>query len=316
MDFSTDIPIRDLAEQYDLQIIGDDQLRAQGINEIHKVRPGDIAFVDHPKYYQKSLDSAATIILIDQPVDCPPGKALLVTDRPYDVYNQIVLEHRPRRWSGAHIDPSAEIHTSVIIEPGAVIGPDVIIGENTVIQAGVYIGEHCVIGKHCLIQPGVVIGSDAFYYKRREDKRYDKWRSGGRVVIHDHVDVGANCTINRGVSGDTIIGRGTKIDCLVHIAHGVVIGEDCLIAAQVGIAGKTIIGDRCTFYGQVGVAQSLRLADDTVILAQSGVGKDLESGSYFGSPVSPAREGLKQVAFAKKLPEIWEQIRKIRNTEK
>jgi len=311
MDFTTDISVRDLASKYSLQIRGDDKLVAKGINEIHKVRSGDISFVDHPKYYQKSLNSAATIILIDQAVDCPPGKALLVTDKPYDVYNQIVLEHRPRRWSGAHIDPSADIHTSVILEPGAVIGPDVVIGENTVIQAGVYIGEHCIIGKDCLIQPGVIIGSDAFYFKKRQDKSYDKWRSGGRVVLHDDVDVGANCTINRGVSGDTVIGRGTKIDCLVHVGHGAVIGADCLIAAQVGIAGKTIIGDRCTLYGQVGVAQSLRIADDTVILAQSGVGKDLESGSYFGSPVSPAREGLKQVAFARKLPEIWEKLRSL-----
>jgi UDP-3-O-[3-hydroxymyristoyl] glucosamine N-acyltransferase len=167
-----------------------------------------------------------------------------------------------------------------------------------------------VIGDNVTIQAGSVIGTDAFYYKKTE-KGYDKWRSCGRVVIENDVEIGACCTINKGVSGDTIIGEGTKLDCQIHIAHGVVVGKRCLFAAQVGIGGKTIIGDEVVLYGQVGIIHNLRIGNQVVVMAGSGVNKDLESGKvYFGSPAGEAKSKFREVAALKMLPEFMQKNRK------
>ena len=306
------IPVLELASSIGAEVFGDKSLLAIGINEIHKVESGDICFVDHPKYYEKCLQSAATIILIDKAVDVPSGKAIMVLENPFRAYNELILRYRPFRALSSVIDPSAQIHPSAIIEPNVVIGPDCQVGEGSVIQAGVVIQEHCIIGRHCLIQSGVMIGSDAFYYKKQHGK-YSKWRSGGRVVIHDYVDIGSNCTINRGVSSDTIIGEGTKLDCLVHVGHGTVIGKNCLVAAQVGIAGKCQIGDEVTIYGQAGVANNTVMESGTVILAQSGVNKILKKGTYFGSPGKDARVIMKEMAYWKELPWMYRSLKKLLN---
>lgn len=309
MKFQTPLSVQEVARLIGARLIGDAGLTATGINEIHKVEHGDITFVDLDKYYQRSLASAATIIIIDKEVDCPPGKALLICNRPFDAYDHIVSMHRPYTPLTESLDPTVRIHPSATIEPGVIIGRHVEIDEDTHIEAGVIIRDYCRIGKRVIIQSGSVIGTDAFYFKK-DNGTYRKWTSCGRVLIHDDVYVGANCTINRGVSGDTVIGRGTKIDCLVQVGHGVVIGEDCLIAAQVGIAGKTIIGNRCTLYGQVGVAQNLVIGDDVTILAKSGIGINCESGkSYFGIPATEAKQHMKELALIKRLPEMWAALR-------
>ena len=257
------ISVIELAKRSGAKLSGDTTLIATGINEIHKVEPGDITFVDHPKYYNKSLNSAATIIIIDKEVECPEGKCLLITEFPFEAYDQLVRQFRPFKPISEERSKSAHIPKSCIIEPGVVIANNVTIGEHCYLQAGAYIGEYTVIGDRVSIGPGTVIGSEAFYYKKQDD-RFIKWRSGGRVVIENDVDIAANCTINKGVSGDTVIGEGSKLDCLVHIGHGAVVGKNCLLAGQVGIGGKTILGDRCVLYGQVGVAQSLKIGDDVV----------------------------------------------------
>ncbi len=311
MRFETPIPVKEIARLTGARLVGDTSLEATGINEIHKVEPGDITFVDREKYYARSLGSAATIILIDKEADCPQGKALLICNQPFEAYDHLVRMHRPYTPMTSTIDPTAEIHPTATIEPHVVIGRHVRIGADTHIEAHVVIREYSEIGARVLIQSGTIIGSEAFYFKK-EQNRYQKWTSCGRVVIHDDVYIGANCTINRGVSGDTVIGRGTKIDCLVQVAHGVVIGEDCLIAAQTGIAGKTIIGNRCTLYGQVGVAQNLVFEDDVIVLAQGGVGDNLKQGhTYFGSPAGEARQKMKELALVKRLPEMWEKLRSL-----
>ncbi len=310
MDFSQAIPVKQLADRFSAHLHGNADLFATGINEIHKVRPGDICFVDHPKYYDKCLKSAATIIFIDKEVTVPEGKAVLVMESPFEAYNELVLEHRPHYTQLSQIDPRAKVDPTATIEAGVIIGPHCEIGAHTVIQSGVVLQEHCYIGKHCLIQSGAILGSDAFYFKKSEEG-YTKWRSGGRVIIQDHVDIGANCTINKGVSGDTLIGRGSKLDCLVHVAHGTVIGERCLIAAQVGIAGKCQIGDDVTLYGQVGVAHGSHIASGTVILAQSGVAKSLSKDTYFGSPARPVRESLKDLAAVKRIPWMYEKLKSL-----
>ncbi len=310
MKFTHPIPVRELAERLNAsQIIGDDTLEATGINEIHKVQRGDVAFSDVKKYFAKTLGSAATVILLNEPAECPPGKVILVVEDPFEAYDSLVRAHRPFVALTSPISHQASIHPTAVIEPGAIIAPHVTIGEHSYIQANTYLGEYTQIGNHVTIGPGAIIGSDAFYFKKRADGSFEKWRSGGRVVIHDHVDIGAGCTINKGVSGDTIIGEGSKLDCQVHIGHGVVIGKNCLLAAQVGIGGKTVVGNNVVMYGQVGVAQAVHIGADTLISAKAGVSKSLEGGkAYFGIPAEEAGTKYRELAALRQLPELLKKL--------
>ncbi|MCB0630662.1 MAG: UDP-3-O-(3-hydroxymyristoyl)glucosamine N-acyltransferase [Saprospiraceae bacterium] len=304
MKLPTPIPVSQLAEIIGATLVGNRDLLATGINEIHQVEAGDISFVDVEKYYKKALHSAADIILIDKEVICPDGKALLVCAEPFKAYNDLVLSYRPIIPQTKEISDTAIIHSSAIIEPNVKIGPYVEIGPDCHIQANVTIGEYTVIGKEVLIQSGSHIGADAFYFKKTAEG-YRKWRSCGRVVIEDQVDIGVGNTVCRGVSADTVIGTGSKLDAQVHIGHDVRIGKHCLIAAQVGIAGNTSLGDRVILYGQVGIAQNLHIGDDAIILAKSGVSKDLEGGkTYFGAPAGEVRSMYRELAALRHLPEF------------
>ena len=310
MDFPTPIPVKEIARQYRCEIIGDDTILAKGINGIHKVRKGDIVFVDLQKYFKKALRSVATIILLNQRTECPPGKVLLLCDQPFEVYNAIVKSYRPIRALNAMVSDSAVIAPSTIIEPNVIIGNHVRIGKQCHIHANVTIQDYTIIGDRVEVDSGTVIGSSAFYFKKQE-KGYTKWKSGGKVIIEDDVYIGANCTINKGVSGDTIIGAGTKIDCLVHIAHGAEIGKRCLIAAQAGISGKVIIEDEVTIYGQAGIAHGVRVGTKAVIGAQSGVSKDLEGHKiYQGAPAGEIRQVHREMAALRQLPEFIKEIRR------
>lgn len=312
MKFPQPIPVRELALQlHARQIIGDDTLFASGINEIHKVEPGDIAFSDVKKYFEKTLRSAATVILLNESAECPPGKVILIVDNPFEAYDALVRRHRPFEPLTAPISHRAEIHPTAIIEPGVVIAANVRIGAHCYIQANTCIGEYTFIGNYVHIGPNSVIGSDAFYFKKLPDGSFQKWRSGGRVLIEDHVDIGAGCTINKGVSGDTVIGAGSKLDCQIHIGHGAVIGKNCLLAAQVGIGGKTIIGDNVVLYGQVGVAQAIEIGNGAQVSAKAGVSKSLEGGkAYFGIPADDARDKYKELAALRQLPELLKKLGK------
>lgn len=311
MKFPQPIPVADLARRFNAQLIGDETLQASGINEIHKVEPGDIAFSDAPKYFQKTLDSAATIILLNAAAECPPGKAILVVENPFGVYDTLIREHRPFEPLTTPVSHRADIHPTAIIEPGVVVAANVRIGARSYIQANTYIGEYTFIGEEVVIGPNCIIGSDAFYFKKHPDGAYQKWRSGGRVIIEDRVDIGAGCTINKGVSGDTVIGAGSKLDCQIHLGHGVVIGKNCLLAAQVGIGGKTVIEDNVVLYGQVGVVQAVRIGQGAVVLAGAGVSKSLEGGkTYFGAPAEEMREKYKELAALRQLPELIKKLYK------
>lgn len=301
MKLSRPIPVKQLAAQINAQLIGDEELLIYGINEIHKVQPGDLTFADIPKYFQPALNSAATILLFSEATECPPGKAILVHPEPFEAYNSLMIKYMPHEPLSAMVHESAIVHPSAILEPNVTIGPKVRIGAYSYIQSNVYIGAHTQIGNRVRIQAGTVIGTDAFYFKRYPD-HYKKWHSGGRVIIEDHVDVGANCTINRGVSGDTIIGEGSKLDCLVHVGHGVEIGKHCIIAGQVGIGGKSIIGNEVILYGQVGVAARIRIGDKAIVAAKSGVSKHLPGGqTYFGIPAEELRKHHKRQAILRRL---------------
>jgi UDP-3-O-[3-hydroxymyristoyl] glucosamine N-acyltransferase len=195
--------------------------------------------------------------------------------------------------------------------PGAIIGNHVQIGTGTIIYPNVVIMDHCIVGNNVIIQSGTVIGSDAFYYNKKtnRDIHYKKMLSGGRVVIEDAVEIGANCTIDRGVSGDTVIGAGTKMDNLVHIGHDTVVGKNCLFAAQAGIAGATTIEDEVILWGQVGVSKTLTIGKGAEIYAQSGVPASLEGGKkYFGSPAEDAMTKKKELVWMKRIPLLWEKV--------
>lgn len=301
MNFNQPLSVKELASWIGADLIGDESLVLQGINEIHKVRTGDITFVDHPKYFNAAVSSAASAIIVPSVMACPPGKVLLVVEKPFLAYEIIVNRFRPFTPIMPDAKEGQEIHSTAIIEPGAVIGPFVKIGMDCHIQSGAIIRPYTTIGDRVVIHSGAIIGTQAFYFKKWPEG-YQAWTGCGRVIIENDVWIGAGTTIAQGVSGDTIIGAGTKIDCQVMIGHGVVIGKHCLVAAQAGIAGKTIVGDWCVIYGQAGLTQNLRIGDKTTILAQSGVTKDLEGGkSYFGSPAGEAREKFKELALIRNL---------------
>lgn len=252
MQFEQPVSVQWLAEFTGAKLVGNQTQMATGINEIHKVTNGDISFVDFEKYYDKCLNSAATVIIINKEVSCPEGKTLLVTTDPFSAYVKIVKQFRPFEPATKMISDSAVIGEGTHIQPGVFVGNHVRIGENCLIHPNVTIYDHCVIGDNVVIHAGCVLGADAFYFKRRKDRevQYDKLVSCGRVIIEDDVEIGAGTTIDKGVSGDTIIGKGTKLDNHIHIGHGAVIGKNCLFAAQVGVGGKAIIEDEVILWGQ------------------------------------------------------------------
>jgi len=283
-----------------------------GINEIHKVSPGDLTFVDFEKYYQRALDSPAGFIIINKVQTPPENKVLIFSEEPFRDYNRLVRHFFPKMEMHNRPD-SADIHPTARIYEGVFIGNDVCIGKDTVIYPNVTIYDHTIIGERVVIHSGSVIGADAFYFKRFEkpEPRYEKLESCGRVIIEDDVEIGAACTIDSGVSGDTVIGKGTKIDNQVHVGHGTVIGKRCLIAAQVGIAGKVTIGDEVILWGQVGISKDLVIGDWAEVYAQSGVAKSLPGGqAYFGSPAKPALAKMKELAMMQYMPDWWEWMKK------
>lgn len=311
MRFDQPVPLTTIAQLIGAELTGNTTAMATGINELHKVEHGDLAFVDHPKYYETCINSAASFIIINKSTTIPEGKALLIVDEPFEAYLKIVQFYRPFSPSMKMISDSAVIGEGTVILPGAYIGNHVHLGANCIIHPNVTILDHCVIGNDVVIQSGTVIGSDAFYYNKKtnRDIHYKKMTSCGRVVIEDGVEIGANCTIDRGVSADTVIGAGTKMDNLVHIGHDTEVGKNCLFAGQVGIAGATVIEDNVILWGQVGVSKTLTIGKDAVIYAQSGVKDSIPGGKvYFGSPVEDAREKMKELVWIKRIPQLWKKV--------
>ena len=314
MKFPSPVSIEWIATLINARIEGNTTGFATGINEIHKVEEGDLVFVDHPKYYTKCIDSAASFIIIDQSTECPAGKALLIVEQPFEAYLKIVEQFRPFHPATSMIDPTATIGEGSYVAPNAFIGQHVSIGKNCTIHPNVSILEHCILGNNVVVQSGATIGSDAFYYntKKNRDVWYKKMNSCGRVVLEDHVEIGAGCTIDRGVTHDTIIGQGTKMDNMVHIGHDVVVGKNCLFAAQVGIAGATTVEDGVILWGQVGVNKTINIGKNAIVMGQSGVANSLEGGkTYFGYTAEEAISKRREMIWVKRIPEIWDMIKQL-----
>ncbi|HEA29617.1 MAG TPA: UDP-3-O-(3-hydroxymyristoyl)glucosamine N-acyltransferase [Leeuwenhoekiella sp.] len=312
MKFAQQHTLKQIATIISAKIDGDPDFPVLGMNEIHVVGPGDIVFVDHSKYYEKALNSAATIILINEEVECPPGKALLISDDPFRDFNILTEYFRPFEKATPAVANSAVIGENTIIQPNCFIGNNVKIGNNCLIHANVSLYDHTIIGDNVTIHAGAVLGADAFYYKKRKEG-FDKLKSGGRVIIHKNVDIGALCTIDRGVSGDTTIGSGSKLDNQVHVGHDVTIGERVLIASQVGIAGCVVIENDVTIWGQAGIKSDIHIGTGAVLMAQSGVSSDLDAGkTYFGSPAKEFRTKFKELSALKQLPELIDKIKNLK----
>jgi len=301
MRFSKPYTLKQIAEIIGCAYQGPEDFEVLGMNEIHVVQPGEIVFVDHPKYYDKALNSKASVILINKEVDCPENKALLISDDPFRDFNRLSDYFRPFQPADKSVSISSEIGEGTHVQPNVFIGNHVKIGKNCLIYPNVVIYDHTVIADNVIIHAGSVIGADAFYFKKRESG-FDQLKSSGRVVIESGVSIGALCTIDRGVTGDTTIGEGSVIDNQVHIAHDTVVGKKCLIAAQTGVAGCVVIEDEVTIWGQVGTTSGITIGEKAVVLAQSGVTKSIEGGkTYFGTPIEISREKLKQLAYLKKM---------------
>ena len=297
------LTLKQIADLIKAGFDGDPDWPVTGINEIHVVDEGDITFVDHPKYYQKALNCKASTVIIDKKVDRPEGKALIFSDDPFRDFVFLINKFRPFQPATGMISETAIIGRNTIVQPGAFIGNHVIIGDNCLIHSNVSIYDNTIIGNNVIIQANAVIGGDGLYFKKRPEG-YDKLLSGGRVVIEDDVEIGAGTTIDKGVTSDTSIGRGTKLDNHIHIGHDTKIGKNCLFAAQVGIAGCVVIEDDVVLLGQVGVTKDLTIGKGAIVLSKSGVSKSLKEGeTYFGIPAKLSKETMKDIVALKMIRE-------------
>jgi len=309
MKFYRPFSLKEISGFIGARFIGPEDFEITGLNEIHMVEPGDITFVDHPKYYNKALRSKATTILINNEVEAPDGKALILSDDPFRDFILLINRFRPFEGSDKSISHTAEIGKGTVIQPGSFVGNNVKVGKNCLIHSNVSIYDHCEIGDNVVIHSGSVLGADAYYFQRK-NSNLRKFQSCGRVILHDNVEIGALCSIDRGVTGDTVISEGTKFDNHVQVGHDTFIGKHCLIGAHVAIAGVTRIEDEVVLWGRVVIDKDLVIGKGAVILATSAVGKSLEGGKvYFGAPAIEARKAWKELAALRKLPEIIEKLR-------
>lgn len=298
--------LKDFAALINAEFDGDPDHVISGINEIHMVEPGDVTFVDFHKYYDKALNSSATTIIINKKVECPAGKALIFSDDPFRDYVFFAKKIRPFEAASKSISDSALIGEGTVIQPGAFVGNHVSIGKNCIIHANASIYDHCIIGDNVIIHSNAVIGADAYYFKRRPEG-YDKLYSCGNTIIEDNVEIGALCAIDKGVSGNTVIGKGTKLDNQVQVGHDTRIGKNCLIGSHSAIAGVTVIEDDVILWAQVLINKDIVIGKGAVMLATSGTDKSLEGGKvYFGVPAIEARSKWKEIALLKRLPELFE----------
>jgi UDP-3-O-[3-hydroxymyristoyl] glucosamine N-acyltransferase len=306
------VSIKWLATLIEAEIIGNDHLEITGVNEIHQVEFGDVVFVDHPKYYDTCLQSEATCIIINnKEVEIPDGKALLFCEDPFEAYLTIIKYFNPLVVTTNAISDDVIIGEGSIIMPNVTIANNVSIGKNCILFPGVIILAGTIIGNDVIIQSNTVIGGDAFYYNTKKNRQawYKKMLSCGYVLIEDKVEIGCSCTIDRGVSGCTKIGMGTKIDNMVHIGHDTQTAENCLIAAQVGIAGGVKLEAGVTIWGQAGLNKTLTIGENAVILGGAGVTSSLAGNkTYLGFPAEEASIKRREYVWIKRIPEIWKKV--------
>lgn len=309
MDFPKPLTVATIADIIGAKVLGNDSQQVIGLNELHVVREGDLTFVDHPKYYNKVLNSKATVVIINKEVEVPDQKTLLYHEAPFDAFIQLIQHFRPFEESQQAISPSAEIGEGTVIQPGAFVGNHVSIGKNCIIHANASIYDHTVIGDDVIVHSGSAIGGDGFYFQKRA-AGYVKFQSGGRVILEDRVEIGASCTIDKGVTGDTTIGAGTKMDNQCQVGHDTIIGKNCLIGAFAAIAGVTVIEDDVILWARVAINKDIIIGKGAVILATSAVDKTLEGNkTYMGSPVMEVRKYWREFVALKQVPALLKNLK-------
>ncbi len=320
--------LSEIADSCDAQIVegGNPDFRVEDVASLDSAGASDLTFLDNVKYKDQFRITKAGACFVDKKVvqDAPKGMNLLVSDTPYKSYALAAQKFYPQDMPSedisaqAHIDPAAQIGPGCVIEAGVVVKSGAKIGKQCWIEAGaiveqnVEIGSYCRIGSnssisHALIgdyvhlYPGVRIGQDGFGFAI-DPKGFVKVPQLGRVIIGDHVEIGANACIDRGSGPDTVIGQGTWIDNLVQIGHNVKVGKGCVLVAQVGISGSTVIEDYVVIGGQAGVAGHLNIGKGARIGAKTGVMKNIPAGEdHIGFPSMPSRDFMRQVATLKRL---------------
>lgn len=300
----------ELAARLGLKLLGDPYLQLIGLNDTHIVQEGEICFSDHPKYLKKALCSPASAVIVKEGMDMGGvEKARFLSPDPFGSFINLIQIARSEAEETGFLGRQPQVHPGAQISDNVFLGKDVVIGEGTVVHPGVIIYDNCHIGKYCVIHSGTVIGADAFYFRRKGTEGFDKFVSCGRVVIGDHVEIGALCTIDRGVTGDTVLDDHTKLDDHVHIGHDVRVGKRVLMAAQCGIAGFCVIEDDVILWGQVGVTKEVRIGAGAQVLARSGVMNNLEPGRrYFGNPAVEAVSKHKEIILRSRLQEVFKKL--------
>ena len=316
----------------DLQDASRAELTLADIRPLDSAGPGDVAFLDNPKYLPQLEQTRAGACFVQEKYAerVPSGTAVLLSPAPYRAYAKALALFYPEAGipkvtaqaatGGAQIDPTARLEDNVIVETGAIVGPEAQIGEGTRIAAGAVIGFRCAIGRNCFIGPravithaligndviihaGVAIGQDGFGFAMGAQGHL-KVRQIGRVIIQDRVEIGANSAIDRGALRDTVIGEGTKIDNLVQIAHNVAIGRNCVITGQVGIAGSSVLEDFVVIGGQSGVVGHVTIGAGAQIAGNSGVTGNVPRGERWGGmPARPVKSWGREIALLKRLTE-------------
>ena len=333
----SDLTIREITEHLRGELLsGNPDSVVKGVSAIQSAGSGDICYCGNPKYFRYLKTTNALAVIVSKPVETS-AECVILVEKEYDSFRKVLLLLKPDRSSGfsghhpsAVIHPSADLGSNTQIGPLAVVDRDCVLGNGCVLGAGCVLGPAVVLGENCFIHPnvtilegtsigsnaiihsGTVIGSDGFGFVPDPGGKHKKIPQNGNVVIGSHVEIGANCTIDRGVTGSTEIGDHTKLDNLIQVAHNVCIGRGCFIAAQTGIAGSTTIGNGVTFGGQVGVGGHIVINDGAVIAAKSGVTKNVDSGvTVSGNPARPHMESLRVSAAVGRLPKIIELVKKL-----
>lgn len=326
-----------LAAQLGGTVSGEGDLILTGFAPADSAKAGDLTFAENDTYFARADQSAASAVLVAGDYASTTGKSLIRVENARTAFAKVLPLFFPEPEFPPGIHPSAVVAASAVVDPSAHVGPHCVVGERSrlgpgvVLQAQVHVGEDCVLGENCRLFPNVtlyprsvlgrrvrihsgsVVGADGFGYVF-DQGQHRKVPQVGQVILHDEVEVGACVTIDRAALGATVIGRGTKIDNLVQIAHNVTVGEHCILVSQVGIAGSTKIGSYVTIAGQVGIAGHLRIGDRVTIAAKAGVMNNIPEGqTWLGAPARPDREGKRQLIAMERLPDI---IRRVQELEK
>lgn len=330
------LTLSDIARLVGGELRGDGALVVEGAASLKEATEKDISFLGNPKYASDLATTRAACVLVPPSVALNGRAAIVLKNPPYGWAKvlEVLGAERQKHPTGVHptavVAPSARLGKNVALGPFVVVEERAQIGDNTVIYARGYVGhdtivgadcliypgvtlrEHVRVGNRCIFQPGVVIGSDGFGFTVHQGKHYKIPQVGG-VEIGDDVEIQANTTVDRAAVGVTQIGAGTKIDNLVQVAHNVEIGENCLIVALTGIAGSVKIGNSVTLAAQVGVAGHLSVGDGVTVGARGGISHDIKPREVvWGSPAQPIKDELKMLALMRRLPELFEEFKKLK----